>query len=128
MSAPSWRRLRASAAHLQQPSAAATDELTPEELAAWRRNGCLIVRQLFTGAPLERLQEAFAAQQAETRAEWAARMEDSWHAEGYFDLHRPLELQTPSTRALSPPYARHTIRPAPWVRSNVIVLLMMFSR
>ena len=53
MSTPSRRRLRASAAHLQQPnpSAAATDELTPEELAAWRRNGCLIVRQLFTGAP-----------------------------------------------------------------------------
>ena len=103
MSAPSRRRLRASAAHLQQPSAAATDELTPEELAAWRRDGCLIVRQLFTGAPLERLQEAFAAQQAETRAEWAARMEDSWHAEGYFDLYRPLERDPSYCELLATP-------------------------
>lgn len=110
------RRLRASAAHLRSigaqntaghrsetTSALADDGLTAEQLDVWRRDGCLIVRGLFTGEPLARLQAAFAKQQVETREEWAARTEESWHADGYFDLHRPLERDRSYCELLATP-------------------------
>ena len=112
---PQQRRLRATAVHLRsvaaqtggtqadESSRRCADELTAEELDIWCRDGCLIVRGLFTGEPLARLQAAFVQQQAETREQWAMRTEDSWHADNYFDLHRPLERDRSYCELLSTP-------------------------
>ena len=127
MASRSAERLSSVLGQLVLPSPVRTDAghdgaLTADELATFQRDGCLIVRGLVAGDALARLQAAFAAQQAETRAEWAARTADSWHADGYFDLHRPLERDRSYCELLATPKLGSLLKAAVGDDAHVVAL------
>eukprot|EP01048_Picozoa_sp_COSAG05_P027680 COSAG05_NODE_8195_length_727_cov_1.937898_1_plen_162_part_01 len=96
------QRLRRLRHHLLAAATAATAPPSPQPdrkplgdaADEYRRNGCVVLRNILGGAELRRLQEAFRAGQAGARAEWEAEKDTpgSFLDQKYFDI--PVAIQT----------------------------------